>query len=364
MVVAGGTGYIGKFVVRELASRGHEVAVLTRERSGIGGSMSVSDVERELGSEMPVDGSRSRPKVVTADVVSSTVEELVARIADGGGGASAGAAFAPDVAVCCLASRTGGVKDSWLIDYEATKKFMQASIRAGVRHFVLLSAICVQRPTLEFQRAKLQLEAELISEAAKSAASASDSGSPFSYSIVRPTAFFKSLAGQVEVVKGGGPYVMFGDGKLASCKPISEADLARYMADCVTDTSLHNKVLPVGGPGAALSAKQQGEILFRLLGKKPFFFPVPVALFDGINALLRFVHEKAPQLVDEDVVEFGNIGKYYAVESMLVWDGENQRYDADLTPSYGSDTLEEFFRRALFEDGMKGQDLGDQAVFK
>jgi hypothetical protein len=53
------------------------------------------------------------------------------------------------------------------------------------------------------------------------------------YSIVRPTAFFKSLAGQIELVKQGKPYVMFGDGNLASCKPISEQDLARFMADCV-----------------------------------------------------------------------------------------------------------------------------------
>lgn len=54
-----------------------------------------------------------------------------------------------------------------------------------------------------------------------------------SYSIVRPTAFFKSLAGQIELVKQGKPYVMFGDGNLAACKPISEADLAAFMADCV-----------------------------------------------------------------------------------------------------------------------------------
>jgi divinyl chlorophyllide a 8-vinyl-reductase len=58
------------------------------------------------------------------------------------------------------------------------------------------------------------------------------------YSIVRPTAFFKSLAGQVELVKQGKPYVMFGDGTLASCKPISEADLAAFMADCVTGEGL------------------------------------------------------------------------------------------------------------------------------
>lgn len=65
----------------------------------------------------------------------------------------------------------------------------------------------------------------------------------------------------------------------------------------------------------------------------------------------------------QDTAEFGRIGKYYATESMLLWDPKKQQYDADATPSYGKDTLEAFFRRAVLEDGMKGQDLGDAAIF-
>lgn len=52
---------------------------------------------------------------------------------------------------------------------------------------------------------------------------------------------------QVSLVKTGKPYVMFGDGTLASCKPISETDLARFMADCIQDGSKINQVLPIGG---------------------------------------------------------------------------------------------------------------------
>jgi divinyl chlorophyllide a 8-vinyl-reductase len=64
----------------------------------------------------------------------------------------------------------------------------------------------------------------------------------------------------------------------------------------------------------------------------------------------------------QDSAEFGRIGRYYAAESMLVWDEARGVYDADATPSYGSDTLEGFFQKALTE-GLKGQELGDQAVF-
>lgn len=47
------------------------------------------------------------------------------------------------------------------MDYQATKNVLDCARAAGASHFVLLSAICVQKPLLEFQKAKLKLEAEL-----------------------------------------------------------------------------------------------------------------------------------------------------------------------------------------------------------
>ena len=79
----------------------------------------------------------------------------------------------------------------------------------------------------------------------------------------------------------------------------------------------------------------------------------PIALLEGLSKLF-------PGL--QDTAEFGRIGRYYASESMLVWDAQEERYDADATPSYGEDTLEQFFERVV-RDGMAGQDLGDASVF-
>lgn len=249
-------------------------------------------------------------------------------------------------------SRSGGVKDSWKIDYEATKNSLVAGRNHGASHFVLLSAICVQKPLLEFQRAKLKFEAELIKEA--------EENDGFTYSIVRPTAFFKSLGGQIELVKDGKPYVMFGDGKLCACKPISEPDLAKFIADCVLSEDKINRVLPIGGPGKALTPLEQGEILFRLVGKKPNFIKVPIQIMDFAIGVLDFLVKFIPSM--EDAAEFGKIGRYYAAESMLVLDPETGEYSAEKTPSYGKDTLEEFFERVLRE-GMAGQELGEQTIF-
>ncbi|KAJ0977661.1 hypothetical protein J5N97_013135 [Dioscorea zingiberensis] len=64
----------------------------------------------------------------------------------------------------------------------------------------------------------------------------------------------------------------------------------------------------------------------------------------------------------EDAVEFGRIGRYYAAESMLLLDQETGEYSAEKTPSYGKDTLEDFFQRVIRE-GMAGQELGEQTIF-
>jgi divinyl chlorophyllide a 8-vinyl-reductase len=326
VLVVGATGYIGKFVTRELIKRGYQTVALARERSGIKGKSSPDDVRREFEGAEVRFGDVSDPRNLAEVAFSEPV----------------------DVVVSCLASRTGGKKDSWDIDYQATLNALEAARGAGAKHFVLLSAICVQKPLLEFQKAKLKFEAAL------------QNAGDISYSIVRPTAFFKSIAGQVEIVKGGKPYVMFGDGGLAACKPISEADLAAFIVDCVQGQDRVNQVLPIGGPGKAYTAKEQAEMLFRITGREPKFFSVPVALMDAIIGLLELVGKVIPPVGDS--AEFGRIGKYYATESMLVWDEGRQAYDADATPSYGKDTLEAFFTKAV-KEGLAGQELGDAAVF-
>ncbi len=126
----------------------------------------------------------------------------------------------------------------------------------------------MQKPLLAFQRAKLAFEAALIASGLR-------------YSIVRPTAFFKSLSGQIERVRQGRPFLVFDDGRLTACKPISDADLADYVADCLEDEGRWNRILPIGGPGEAITPRQQGEVLFAMLGRAPKFRSVPIALAAG-----------------------------------------------------------------------------------
>ena len=251
-----------------------------------------------------------------------------------------------DALVSCLASRTGVPEDAWAIDHRAHVTALAAAQAAGVTQVVLLSAICVQKPLLAFQHAKLAFEAELIA-------------SGLTWSIVRPTAYFKSLSGQIARVQAGKPFLLFGDGRLTACKPISDGDLGRYMADCLDDPALQNRILPIGGPGPAITSRQQGEALFALLGQPPRFRQVPVAMMDAIIGVLSTLGRVAPGLRAKS--ELARIGRYYATESMLVRDPLTGLYDADATPETGTETLFDYYAQVI--RGEAAVERGEHAVF-
>ena len=322
----GATGTIGRATVRALVGRGHAVVCVVRPRARGGAGASGADETLTL-----LNGSEVR----FADV-----QDAAALAREG----FRGERF--DAVVSCLASRTGAPQDAWAIDHRAHVQALEVARAAGIAHFVLLSAICVQKPLLAFQHAKLAFERVLI-----------ESG--VDYSIVRPTAFFKSLSGQIERVKQGRPFLVFGDGTLTACKPISDDDLAEYLAGCLDDPSRRNRILPIGGPGDAITPRQQGEHLFALLGRPPVFRQVPVALLDAIVGVLGTVGLIVPAATRK--AELARIGRYYATESMLVWDAGAGRYDAAATPSTGTETLFDFYARVL--SGAAAPERGDHAVF-
>ena len=165
--------------------------------------------------------------------------------------------------------------------------------------------------------------------------------SGLTYSIVRPTAYFKSLSGQVERVKRGKTFLVFSDGTLTACKPISDGDLGRFLAECLDDESRWNRVLPISGPGEAITPTQQGEMLFALLGQPPRFTHVPVMVLDAVVMMLSTLGRVFPRMAEK--AELARIGRYYTTESMLVLNAATGRYDADATSSAGTETLADFY---------------------
>ncbi|RKE97400.1 divinylchlorophyllide 8-vinylreductase [Sulfitobacter guttiformis] len=309
--MTGATGTAGRATLAALRAAGHEVVCFARSPADLGAEVRIGDLRSEAS--VAQDGLR-------------------------------GEHF--DAVVSCIASRSGTRNDAQAVDYDANIALLRAAQTAGVPQFILLSAICVQKPRLEFQHAKLAFEAKLRA-------------SGMIYSIVRPTAFFKSLSGQLDRVRAGKAFLVFGDGLLTACKPISDRDLGVFIAGCLDDPARENRILPIGGPGPAITPMDQAEALFALLDRPLKVTRVPVALMTGVRSLLRLAGVVSPAMADK--AELAGIGRYYATESMLVWDAKRGIYDADATPETGTDTLFDFYATLIAQD--RSVALGDHSVF-
>jgi divinyl chlorophyllide a 8-vinyl-reductase len=296
VLLAGATGYIGQAVLRELVAQGHEVVALVRHGRQLTTHAQDPVTRIEVSLTDDADWDQQVPPV--------------------------------DGVISCLASRSGAPRDARQVEFEANRKLLEYAERVAARHFVLLSAICVQMPRLAFQREKLKFEA-LLAESSMPA------------TIIRATAFFRSLVGQVERVRAGKPFLLFSSGNTTACKPISDRDLARFMVSKLASPPLSTAVLPIGGPGPALTPQDQGRLLCETLGQPFRTTSLPPEMFDWIRWLISPLALVSQRIRDR--VEFLRIAKFYATESMLCWDATAERYDAEATPEFGDDTLQAFY---------------------
>ena len=293
--VAGSTGYIGKNVVKYALENGFNVVTAKRHPDNKPG---------QLNKKLKVIKISNNDNNWIADL------EKV------------------DIIISCLASRTGEPKDAHLVDYKLNCLLLEKAKALKCSQFILLSAICVQKPRLAFQFEKLAFEEELKK-------------SGLNFSIVRPTAYFKSLSGQIENIKKGKPYVYFGDGQITQCNPISEKDLSLYILSCIKDKTKWRKILPIGGPKQSITPKDIGKILFEIFEVSPKYKSFPTKLLDAIRLLLLIISPFSNWAKNKS--ELIKIAKYYATESMLIWDEKKECYDANMTPSTGKDTLRDYF---------------------
>ncbi|CAB9497612.1 Divinyl chlorophyllide a 8-vinyl-reductase, chloroplastic [Seminavis robusta] len=322
-VIAGASGYIGQSVVKESVKQGFHTVALVRD---------IEKIRTTQYEEVFRGATVLQCDVTNPLEVNQTLQEI--------------AATAPskslEAVISCLASRTGIEKDAYAIDYQATLNCLQGGTTAGARHFVLLSAFCLRNPKLKFQQAKLKFEDKLTSQ------------KDLTWSIVRPTAYFKSVSSQIEVVAyDEAPYVMFGDGEVTKCNPIAESDLARYMIECISDKTRQNRILNVGGPDDPITMKMQGQMIFDLVGRQAEYVTAPIWLFDVLINSLQFLADVFQSESLADAAETGRIGNYYAVEDMLTTEPAEQ---------YGTITLGEHYSRLVAQGRPDYDPYADDAL--
>ena len=205
ILVAGGTGTLGRLVVERLAAAGERVRVLTR------------------------DAARARALPTAVDDVA---------IGDVRDEASVAAAVAGATCVVSAVHGFVGARDASpeSVDREGNAVLVRAAARAGVGRFVLTS-VHDARPDhpMSLHRAKFAAEQELRA-----------SGLPFV--IVRPTSFLETWLRVIGgAVSSKGQALVFGPGK-NPINFVSVRDVAALVALCARTDAATGEVLDIGGP--------------------------------------------------------------------------------------------------------------------
>ena len=238
ILVAGATGYLGRFVARELKSRGHFVRALVRSPEKL------DDLRGELD------------QIVAAEV---TRPETLAEVCDG-----IDVVFS---SVGVTRQRDGlTFRD---VDYQGNLNLLRVAQRAGVKKLIYVSVLHGAELThLDIVRAHEDFVAEL-------------EASGLDYTVVRPTGFFSDMEEWLEMARRGRVYLL-GRGE-HRVNPIHGADLAVRCADMVHE---RRRELEVGGP-ETLSWREVAELALRTAGKPVRITPVPLWLVALVIALLR-----------------------------------------------------------------------------
>ena len=205
VLVLGGTGYIGRALVPELARRGYRPAVLARNGE-IKNEAEYADAEVIVG-----DATKA------ADVVAAV-------------------AAAPTAVVISLLSgrKPNDAEDCRQVDHEAVVHGIKAAVAHDVKQFIHISDYGVYRPELIPQVYKIQVEGELIGQ----------HHGYVPWTIIRPTAYFPYLSVAFGDVKNDLAYRIYDHGEYNVVNPIAREDLAEFIVNQVLNDDAIGRVLP------------------------------------------------------------------------------------------------------------------------
>jgi uncharacterized protein YbjT (DUF2867 family) len=246
VLVAGSTGYLGKFVVQEFKKRGYWVRALVRnpkklEKTGLFLEPAVKDQIDEIF-------VREVTKPETLYGLCDSIEIVFSSI---------GITRQKDK----LTFRD--------VDYQGNKNILDIALRKSVEKFVYVSVFNAHMfEHLEIVKVHEDFVRDL-------------QDSMLNYAIIRPTVYFSDVTEFFKMAKSGRVYLIGnGTNKL---NPIHGADLAKVCVDAVTGKE-HE--IPIGGP-VTYSTREIAELAFSILGEKPKITRIPPWLAHLVAKLIR-----------------------------------------------------------------------------
>ena len=230
VLVAGSTGYLGRYVVSELHARGHVVRALVRDPARLG----------------PVRGC-----VTEVFVGQATEDASLEGVADG-----------VDCIISCLGNRTFNRKPTvWAVDRDANLHLVARARAAAISRFIFVSVLAGRQTRSRVPQI----------EAREQVVDALTQGS-VPWTIIRPAGFFNDMVEFLDMAaKGAAWLVGKGNSRFA---PIHGADLATYIVDRLEDDAAVSREFPVGGP-ELLSQREIAELAFSALNQSSRIYATP-----------------------------------------------------------------------------------------
>jgi uncharacterized protein YbjT (DUF2867 family) len=284
VVVAGATGYLGKFVTLEFKRRGYWVRALTRSTQ-----------------RLEEAGPFTAPGIAPEEVDDVFVGEVTKPATLDGLFDGIDVAFS---AVGISRQRDGLTFEQ--VDYQANRNLINAAKRAGVQKFVYVSMLGEdQIADLAITKAHEKVVTDL-------------EASGLEHAIVRPSGYFSDMGAVLDMAKRG-RVLLVGDGT-NHFNPIFGGDLAEVCVDAAEGDA---RMVEAGGPDN-LTQREVAELAFDVLGKPAKITVIPMWLARGLARTIGLLS-----------TQFGDLAEF------IVTAGE---VDA-VAPARGKTTLRSYFEK-------------------
>jgi uncharacterized protein YbjT (DUF2867 family) len=288
ILVAGSTGYLGRYAVREFKRRGHWIRALARN-------------PERLAETGPFLAPAVRDQIDDLFVGEVTKPETLAGLSDG-------------IEVVFSSVGMTRQKDKLTfqdVDYQGNMNILERALEAPVEKFIYVSAY----------NAEL-VEHLAIIEAHEDFVRALQA-SNLPHTIMRPNGYFSDMSEYFRMARSGRAYLV-GDGE-NRMNPIHGADLAVVCADALTSNDTE---VPAGGP-VIYSQNEIAELAFSILNKPSKITHIPAWLASAGVKVLRLFDRHAADLFD-----------------FFVTAGEFE----SIAPPFGTRTLDNHYRALLESD--------------
>lgn len=248
ILVAGATGYLGRFVVAELHQRGFNVRAITRNR--------------ERAESLGPWGAPSLDGLVDDWAIGEvTNSEFIANVAEG---------------VDDVISTLGVTKQKanpWNIDYKANLSILHSSEKHGIKNFCFVNVIEGDKCPAQLTRAKTAFVQELVS-------------SQISSQIINPPGYFSDMTQILQMAKKGRVFLF---SPKTIINPIHGADLAKFCIDRLLDGNKGS--WNVGGP-EVFTWQELAECAFQALERPVRVATISPAVLPPIIGILKLFNKR------------------------------------------------------------------------